>query len=109
MGTLEANPFHTLDPVYVSSEDGLADFLRGERGQHHAGRRYAYAGYAYEQAEEFPFVLGGKTVEQFFVFPNVVMNVRYRLCLQLEGLIGLKGNEDAVPDSVVFQNELRRS
>ena len=37
------------------------------------------------------------------------MDVCYGLGLQLEGLIGLKGNEDAVPDSVVFQNELRRS
>ena len=38
-----------------------------------------------------------------------MMDVRDGLGLQLESLISLKRNEDTIPYSMVFQNELRRS
>ena len=107
LGALEADSFHALDAVHVLRQDGLTNFFRRERREHHPGRSNPYSGYTDQQAEKLAFVFCGESVVEFLVLPDIMMDVGGSLRFPLECFESLQRNKDTVADSGVFQNEFR--
>ena len=109
MGTFETYAFYAFDSVYVFGDYCIPDFFRRQGGQHHTCGSSSDTGYSYQQAEEFPFILGSESVIQLFVFPKVVMDIdgggrfsfKLRKCL--------KGYEYFVTYPIVLERHFCRS
>ena len=87
LSTLDPKPLDALETVYVLRQDGLVELIRSKCRQDHPGRGGAHTGDAGDEAEQLPFVLGGKAVVYEGSVPGVwhMLDIDSRLCLSLQG------------------------
>ena len=110
LGGLETDALDGLKGIDIFGDDGLAKFVGSHRRQQHPGRSGAETGHSGDQAEQFPFVLGGEAIIYARAVPLVQLglDVHDGLAFTLELLISLEGNLESVAETGIIDDGLGR-
>ena len=72
------------------NREAFAYYIAGQGREHHSSRSGSDSGYSYEKSEQFSFILCCKSVVEFFVFTEVMVNISCCLRFSVQSFICLK-------------------
>ena len=85
LGSLQADSFDSFQEFVVSATDDVTKFRRAEGRENHPGGISSDSGYTDEEQEKFPFLLGGKTVQDVSIFADGFYDIEFDVFFALDG------------------------